>query len=64
MTTWRIELSYSGMAGFATEETASLLSIAIENAIYYAHACGWPETPTKKRAIELKNEQKEKQHGK
>ena len=60
MTTWRIELSYQDQPTFSCEQTGLRLEEAIDNAIHYAHACGWPVTPTKKRAIELKNEQKER----
>lgn len=58
--TWRIELSYPGIAGFSCTETAMNLGVAIDNAIHYARACGWPAIPTKKRAIELSNQSKEK----
>jgi hypothetical protein len=57
MTTWRIELSYSGLPMFASEQRGLRLPEAIENAIHYAHACGRPQSPDKVRAIELTNEQ-------
>jgi hypothetical protein len=57
VTTWHIELSYPGRPTFETNQTGLSLKEAIENATRYAHECGWPETPTKKRAIEVTNEQ-------
>jgi hypothetical protein len=60
VTTWRIELSYPGLPTFASEQRGLILPEAIENAIHYAHACGWPIEPTKKRAIELTNNQEQK----